>query len=450
MAISPARAAAFTILSRIESTDAFASELLHSARFAKLSSSDHGLLTELVMGVLRWRSLLDQQIATHLTQRLAKLDLEVLAALRLGSYQLLFLDRIPKHAAVHESVELVKQAHKRSAAGMVNAVLRKIAQTPDRPPNAANAHPHWLIERWERNYGVEAARKICEYNQTTPETTVRVQDPQLSKGVNGSARSQPFSSAKENEAGFQFAPGRLLSRAAVIKAATNSQADISQSQGYRERSLIIQDEGSQLVALLAGSGSAILDCCAAPGGKARILAEENPNSMVVALELHPHRAKLLRKLVQSANVRVIAADARHVPLAMEFDRVLVDAPCSGTGTLARNPEIKWRLQPEDLRRLQDYQLQILSAAMGQVCAGGRLIYSTCSLEPEENSQVIEKALAQHSSYSVIDCRNELQRLKENGELIINDLESLLDGRYLRTIPGVHHCDGFFAAILERG
>ena len=142
--------------------------------------------------------------------------------------------------------------------------------------------------------------------------------------------------------------------------------DITQTKAFRERRLIIQDEASQLVALLVGKGNTILDCCAAPGGKTRIMAEQNPDSMVVAMELHPHRAALLKKLVTADNVRVIAADARQFPVDKKFDRVLVDAPCSGTGTLARNPEIKWRLKAEDISRLQTYQVEILSAAMKHV------------------------------------------------------------------------------------
>ena len=203
-----------------------------------------------------------------------------------------------------------------------------------------------------------------------------------------------------------------------------------------------------MIALLVGKGNTVLDCCAAPGGKTRIMAEQNSDSIVVAMELHPPRAALLKKLVPNDNVRVIAADARHLPLNTTFDRVLMDAPCSGTGTLARNPEIKWRFKPEDISRLSVYQAEILSAAMSQVAVHGRVIYSTCSLEPEENEAVVEKVLAANPRFRVVECRDELQRLKENRELSDN-FDSLLDGPYLRTIPGVHPTDGFFAAILER-
>jgi 16S rRNA (cytosine967-C5)-methyltransferase len=426
MPISPARAAAFEILLRVDATDAYASELLHSSRFAKLSPADHGLLTELVMGVLRWRGALDEQIAEHSTQQLVRLDKEVLTALRLGTYQLLFLDRVPTHAVVNESVEVVKQARKRSAAGMVNAVLRKIDKAPHKRTDTS--HPEWLVERWRETYGSDVALKICDYNNSAPQQTIRV----------------PTWMEELQTNGIRLEPGSLLANAFTVTA-----GDIIQSRDFRERRLNIQDEASQLVALLVGKGEAILDCCAAPGGKTRILAEQNPDSVVVAMELHPHRAALLRKLVPADNVYVVAADARHFPLDKKFERVLVDAPCSGTGTLARNPEIKWRLKPEDISRLQAYQLEILSSAMNHVAPRGRIIYSTCSLEPEENEEVVAKALAMNQEFRLMDSRVELRRLKESHELILDNIDSLLSGPHLRTIPGVHPSDGFFAAILEK-
>src|SRR5579864_3730332 len=432
MPVSPARAAAFEVLLRIENTDAYASELLHSSRFAKLSPADHCLLTELVMGVLRWRSVLDETVAAHSSQPLAKLDLEVLTALRLGAHQLIFLDRIPAHAAINESVELVKRAHKRSAAGFVNAVLRKLAKNTPKLASLddCSSHPDWLVDRWRQNYGSEDARKICEYDQIPPPPVLRITDPAVIEELKAE--------------GVRLQPGMFLSHAFGVTA-----GDITRTKTFRERRLALQDEASQLVALLAGKSTAILDCCAAPGGKTRIIAERNQEAAVIAMELHPHRARLLRKLVPDSQVRVVVGDVRAMPLGKNFHRILVDAPCSGTGTLARNPEIKWRLTVDDLLRLQAYQLEILSAAMKHVAPGGRLVYSTCSLEPEENEQVIEKALANDGSFTVVNCREELHKLEASSELASKNFDSLLGGPYLRTIPGVHRCDGFFAAILQK-
>ena len=444
MAISPAREAAFDILLRIERQDAYASELLHSSPHAELSPADHGLATELVMGVLRWRSLLDRKITRYASQRLEKLDAEVLTALRLAAYQLSFLDRIPERAAVHESVELVKRSRKRSAVPFANAVLRKLssaaAEDRDAPPAIrtetlggfaeASAHPLWLVERWAQQFGEETTKLICEYDQSNPGTSVRMASPSVEKEL-----------LQENVA---LAPGRMLASARRVLS-----GNITHTRAFREGRVSIQDEASQLTALLVGRASTILDCCAAPGGKTRILANENPDAMLLAVELHPHRARLLRKRVPDRNVQVIAADVRRLPVGRSFLRVLVDVPCSGTGTLARNPEIKWRLQPEDLSHLHARQLAILQAAMKQVAAGGRLIYSTCSLEPEENSAVVEKALGLDPSLRLMDCRGELERLRAQGDLAWEDLKSLTTGPYLRTIPGLHPVDGFFAAVLEK-
>jgi 16S rRNA (cytosine967-C5)-methyltransferase len=444
MPISPARVAAFDTLLRVEREDSYASELLHSPRYANLSSSDHGLATELVMGVLRWRSVLDKHISARSSQKLARLDPEVLTALRLAAYQLLFLDRVPERAAVHEGVELVKRAKKRSAVPFANAVLRKfagVAQEHDAASAIARAttaselagfssHPLWLVERWIQAFGFEAARQVCIHDQQVPETAISVSDAAIADELRNYK--------------IQLSRGHLLASAYLIGA-----GDLSHTRAYREGRIVVQDEASQLVSLLVGQGSRILDCCAAPGGKTRTLAERNPGASILAMDLHPHRARMLRKLTAAANVQVIAADARKLPTTAFFDRVLADVPCSGTGTLARNPEIKWRLKLEDLADLQTRQLAILQSAMQRVSPGGRLVYATCSLEKEENSAVVEKAMSVDPAFRILDCRVELARLRSQGELRWEDIDSLASGPYLRTIPGVHPCDGFFAAILQK-
>jgi len=455
---SPARAAAFDILLRVEREGSYASELLHSRAYRRLTAIDHALATELVMGVLRWRSRLDSEIASHSAQPLTRLDLEILTALRLGVYQLRCLTRIPARAAIHESVELVKRARKRSAASFVNAVLRKVGGGPTGPVitsmpfdcasteglAAASAHPLWLVERWTKTYGFEIACRICEHNQSIPVTTIRLRSE---------AGNQAQILEQTRAEGVYLAPGALLSFARRVL-----RGDITRTAAFRAGLCVVQDEASQLVAALVGRGTRILDCCAAPGGKTSAIADANPNAEIVALELHPHRARLLRRLLgahdlakksRTDRISIVVADARLLPLSTNFDRALADVPCSGTGTLARNPEIKWRLVPEDLADLQARQIAILRSAMAYLAAGGRVIYSTCSLEREENEDVVECALKLDSSFRVIDCGAELDRLRRSGELIWRDPSSLTRGPYLRTLPGVHPCDGFFAAILER-
>jgi 16S rRNA (cytosine967-C5)-methyltransferase len=443
--VSPSRAAAFDVLLRVEREHAYASELLHSDLLRELSTADRALCTELVMGVLRWRSRLDSALGLLVSQSLAKLDVEVLTALRLAAYQIGFLDRVPARAAVNESVELVKRARKRSAMGFTNAVLRKLAAKPNalepapapRPKTAMDleqlyAHPLWLVERWAGRFGMEATEQICRWDQTAPQPAVRLRDAE----VEGELRAE----------GVELAPGMLLRSARRVVS-----GELIHTRAFAERRVVVQDEASQLVAALLGHGERLLDCCAAPGGKAAILGARNPGATVVASDLHPHRAQLMRKLLTGAtgNVRVIAANAESLPLRGGFDGVLADVPCSGTGTLARNPEIKSRLAAEDLADLHRRQAAILKAAMEQVRPGGRVLYSTCSLEPEENSDVVNEVLEDSKHFRVRHCRLELERLREEGELAWADLDSIVDGLFLRTLPGAHPCDGFFAAILER-
>ena len=468
--LSPSRAAAFEILLRVERQGAYASELLHAQRYQKLSAADHALCTELVMGVLRWRSLLDAAIESSASQRLKKLDLEVLVALRLGAYQLGWLERVPARAAIYESVELVKKARKRSAAPFVNAVLRKMSA--DRrwkdpiPPSLLAAfkeamlraesehsvwtsyvpysgpgivsqdwahqftHPEWLLKRWYGEFGSAKTLAICQYNQQVPVTAIRLRTPGAEEEL--------------RQAGIELSPGAFLADARRVE-----KGEITRTAAFRDGRVAIQDEASQLVAALVGRGQRLLDCCAAPGVKTAILADRNPDSQIIASELHPQRARLLRRLVRAENVQVICADAEHLPVGGEFDRVLADVPCSGTGTLARNPEIKWRLKPEDLADLHARQVAIARSAVKHLAPGGSLVYSTCSLEREENQEVVEELLASIPGIRLLDCRCELKRMQERGELVGQDLDSITDGPFLRTLPGVHPCDGFFAAIIEK-
>ena len=445
MPVSPARAAAFDILLRVEQEDAYASDLLRSSLCADLSTADHGLATELVMGVLRWRATIDSFIASVSSQRLAKIDLEVLIALRLAAYQVRWLDRIPARAAIYESVELVKRARKRSAAPFANAILRKLAQFPraagphseliraaSTPMElaAAASHPLWIVERWISEFGFDVACRICNYNQSPPVTAVRIRNP-----------------SAEDE--LQHDNVELISGALLSDARRVHSGDISKTKSFAEGRVTIQDEASQLVAALVGEGARILDCCAAPGGKTWAIADRNPQSTIVAVELHSRRARLLRQRVTAKNVQVITLDVRDLPVDGGFDRVLVDVPCSGTGTLARNPEIKWRFKPEDLADLHSRQLSIVQAAMKHLAPGGKLIYSTCSLESDEDESVVGEALRANDSFRLLDTLSELERLRSVGRLAAIELASLVKGAYMRTLPGVHPCDGFFAAIVER-
>lgn len=436
MPASPARSTAFQILLRVARQGAYSSELLHSDLLRDLNVADRGLCTEIVLGVLRWRSALDSAIAAVSDKNLPSLDPEVLTALRIAAYQIRFLDRIPARAAVHESVELVRSARKRSAVGFANAVLRKLVSSPPATTSRTLAedlsqrlaHPQWLVARWMEHFGAAATQKICEYDQAVPETTIRLQGATAEQ-----IRAQ----------GIGVVPGSLAANALRVTA-----GDITTSDSFRQGRVFIQDEASQLVALLVGRGSRILDCCAAPGGKTAALAYRNPEAHIIATELHPHRSRRLQERIASPNVEVLTADVTALELGATFDRVLADVPCSGTGTLARNPEIKWKLRSSDLADLHRRQTAILSAALRHVAPGGRAVYSTCSLETEENSEVVEEVLGSHPDFRLVPCRDELVRLRDDGLFVWRDIDSMIRGAFLRTLPGVHPADGFFAAILE--
>ncbi|HKV82455.1 MAG TPA: RsmB/NOP family class I SAM-dependent RNA methyltransferase, partial [Candidatus Sulfotelmatobacter sp.] len=279
---------------------------------------------------------------------------------------------------------------------------------------------------------LKAAEKICRHNQTIPPTTLRLRAPNAEQEL-----------AAE---GISLEPGNLLSSARRVNS-----GDVTKTQSFRSAQAVIQDEASQLIAAVVGPGhELILDCCAAPGGKTLALADLNPGATITAVDIHPHRARQMQKRFPAdIKVQTLVADARTLPISQPFNLVLADVPCSGTGTLARNPEIKWRLKSEDLPELHDRQLAILRSAIAHLAPGGGVIYSTCSLEKEENEGVVEQALKDDPGLRLVDCRSELNRLKSAGLLIWPDPESLTSGPYLRTIPGIHPCDGFFAAILKR-
>jgi 16S rRNA (cytosine967-C5)-methyltransferase len=435
--VSPARSCAYHILLRVERDGAYASELLNSPRMDTLSREDRALCYELVMTTLRWQSGLDARIARYSSQKLTRLDAEVRTALRLAACQLDRLERIPAHAAVHESVELVKSSGKRSAAPYANAVLRKLAANPrtlaaggGEQMAARFAHPEWMVVRWIDMYGYDAARAICAANQQAPVAALRLATPGAERELTA--------------AGMQMAPGALLTSARRLLS-----GPLAHSAPFRDHRVAVQDEASQLVAALVGEGQRILDCCAAPGGKTAAIAARNPRAQITAVELHQHRARALRERLTAANVTVVTGDVTAMEFAQPFDCVLADVPCSGTGTLAANPEIKWRLQAGDLPRLADLQISILRSAAAALAPGGRLVYATCSLEAEEGEGVVQRVLGGDNALMIVPCEDVLEALKSSGELAWAEPETLLRGPFLRTLPGIHPCDGFFAAVIRR-
>jgi 16S rRNA (cytosine967-C5)-methyltransferase len=395
--LSPGRDVAFRILMRVETRQAFADELLNSHLTARLSGADRRLAQELVMGCLRWQGQLDF-LAAHYGAK-PPLDAEVRVALRAGIYQMRFLDRVPPRAAVDQSVEWIKGGPRRAAAGLVNAVLRKVNREPVAMPDEARySTPAWLLKRW----GPEIA---AVYNER-PVSFVRLPPGHVSA----------------------LPPGRYVRRCAIA---------------LEETPWPVQDEASQMIAYLldARPGAWVLDLCAAPGNKTAGIAELAPEARIVAGDLHPRRLARV-----TAPMRLALDGSKPLPFRRRFDRVLVDAPCSGTGTVRRNPEIKWRLKLEDLADLASRQAALLENALAWLEPGGRLVYATCSLEPEENEQVVEGVLARAPGIRLCPASAERDRLA--ADFTAEGL-ALLGDPWFRAQPSPHGSDGFFAAILEK-
>lgn len=452
MGVTRARRIAFEVLRRVEAEGAYAADLLHSRLRGSVKREDAALATELTMGVLRWQRLLDFLLERHLSQPIGSLDLEVLLALRIGLYQLRYLSRVPARAAVNESVELTKWAKKGSAARLVNAVLRRVARAAGQPaeqfvphdlPAAERlsilySHPTWMVRRWLELFGEARTLALLEANNRAHRVTCIVQDDaQLEQAA-----------AALRKAGLSVESGKLLRSAWTVHG-----GDPAKTDAFRRGWISFQSEASHIVALLVNvtSGQSVLDLCAAPGGKTAVLARAaGPDALVVAADSHLHRLRAMRAHLERVgveNVHLLVLDATSpLPFANEFNRILVDAPCSGTGTLAANPEIRWRLRPEDLADFQHRQTAFLSHAIERLAPGSRLVYSTCSLEPEENEQVVSAVLAKRRAIRCVIAAGALEpHLKEG----VNP-ESLFGAdNYFRTFPPDHDTDGFFAAVLER-
>ncbi len=437
-AVAPARAAAFQILKTVERGQAHSDDLLRSRSAANLTTADSHLATALVLGVLRWQLVLDERIRPLLKRPNARLDTEVRIALRLGAFQLLFLDRIPARAVIDESVELTKQAGHRFASGMVNAVLRKLAAslTAIEAVDAPAAYPAWMVERWTSFYGETATQAICAFGQSQSEHTLHVADRTTEQEL--------------GSAGIELAPGAFLAYARRIIS-----GDVSTAPAFHDGRARWQDEGSQLVAEIAGKAESILDCCAAPGGKTLILAERNPHARIVACESSELRLTQLRKRLEPLGDRIECrlADATTLTDESAYDLVLVDAPCSGTGTLGRNPEIRYRLGLEDLPRQAERQRAILAAAIRATHPGGRVVYSTCSIEPEENDEAIASALAEQPAARIVPLKQRLDQMAREGIVTEAGTDQLrkcvTDEGYLRLLPGALGTDGFFIAVIEK-
>jgi 16S rRNA (cytosine967-C5)-methyltransferase len=446
---APARTAAYYALRAVTSGRADLPTALQVSRQQLSDERDRSLAAEIVTGALRWQRSLDHLIEHFAKRRLAKLDIEVVTILRLSLYQILHLDRVPASAVVDDAVNLTRAARKPSASGFVNAVLRSTLRQrphlplPPRPPDAGDreaslaylgithSHPEWLVARWLDRYGFDAVERWVEFNNTTPPLTLRANRLRVTREEAMAAlaadrvETEP---ARYSPDGLVVASGNPLRRPA-------------------DGTVFVQDEASQLVSLVvdAQPDSRVLDLCASPGGKTIAIAGDMESTgTVVATDVRARRLSLLRDTIRSSgatNVRVVrVATTGPLPFAALFDRVLVDAPCSGLGTVRRDPDIRWRRREEELAVLARDQVALLMRASEVVRHGGRLIYATCSSEPEENDGVVDAFLDERKDFARLDLRKEGHRL----------LAPFIDERgQFRTSPASHGLEAFFAAALIR-
>lgn len=456
--VAPARTAAFHALRAVSAERADLPAALAHSRTHLSDERDRSLAAEIVSGTLRWQRGLDHLIVHFAGRPLRKVDPDVVLILRLSLYQLLHLDRVPAAAVVDDAVDLTRGARKISAAGFVNAVLRTAVRQrhalplPARPTDQADraaallylgvthSHPDWLVERWLDRTGFDAAERWVRFNNDTPALTLRANRLHTTREVlQAELRAQDVDTEPT-----RYAPDGLVVTSGNPLA--TRRAGPAES-GPAEDLFVVQEEASQLVASVVGArpGERVLDLCASPGGKATAMAADMANSgILTACDVRPARLELLRRTVRTSGAQhlhvVHVPTNGPLPFQSVFDRVLVDAPCSGLGTIRRDPDIRWRRSERDLPVLARNQLTLLERASLVVAPGGRLVYATCSSEPEENEQVVDAFLTAHPDFQLTDLRAEASRV----------LSPVLDDRgMLRTLPFAHGLEAFFAAALSR-
>ena len=449
--IAPARVAAYDILCAVSAGNADLPTAIAFARARLHDERDRALAAEIASGVQRWRAALDHLIVEFSRRAIDRLDPEIVEILRLSAYQLLHLTRVPAAAVVDDAVDLTKRAGKRSASGLVNAVLRTISRRrgslplPPRPSDPADrdaaleylsvtlSHPRWLADRWYERLGLEAAESWMQFNNTPGSVTLRAN--RLRTTRDGLVERLAADEIQVHPTAF--APdGIVVDEGHPLRGAL-------QEQGW----FVAQDEASQLVTLLAGDDPPrrVLDTCASPGGKTTALAAlMDGRGLLVACDVRERRINLLRRTVVASGadrVRIVQADLlQPLPFGSTFDCVLVDAPCSGLGTLRRDPDVRWRRREQDLPSLAAAELTMLQHAAENVAPGGRLVYATCSSEPEENEGVANAFLFTTSGFTPLHAGQATSRLAA----------TLIDHRgHLRTQPHLHGLDAFFGAVFER-
>lgn len=463
--IAPARLAAFRALVTISSEHLDLGEALARVRLNLRDERDRALAGEVTAGTLRWQGAFDHVIAAFARRPVARLDIEVLVILRLSIFQLLHLDRVPAAAIVDDAVELVRRAGKRSAAGFVNALLRRVSRErsrlpfPNEPDDRSDlnavaeylavtlSHPRWLVTRWLNRHGYHATVRWLQFDNFPAPLTLRTNTLVTTR----EALAAALGAAGIETTSARFAPAGLIVTSGnplltPLRGPAQSPPD---SRKQNPAHFFVQDEASQLVGEFVAPepGQRVFDACASPGGKTtQMAAAMRDAGSIIAADVRGRRIDLLRRTVAESgarSIKVIRADARAgFPLLDDtFDVILLDVPCSGLGTVRRDPDIRWRRSESDLASLAAAQLEMLEKAASTVTRGGRLVYATCSSEPEENEQPVDAFLATHPEFTLASPRDV--------QGAVPDADLIDDRGFLRTLPFRHGLEAFFAARLVK-
>lgn len=441
------RAVCLEILNQIEKRSSHLDHLLNDSfkKYRHFDALDRSFLTELAYGILRWRERLDWVIRHFSSIPFEKIDRDILNILRLGLYQIQFLSKTPYPAAVHESVELAKKFRGPKGGGFVNAILRSFLREKDKilyPElhqdealhlSTVYSHPLWVVRRWLQEFGLEETVRICVWNNQISPLILRVNTLKID-------REELMKRLREK--GFSPLPTTLSKEGILL----NSPSPVSELPFLKEGYFIIQDEASQCVASIVDPkpGERILDACASPGGKTTHLAQKMENiGEIYALDLTKEKHKKIIELCHRLGVKIvknILGDATQpLPEGLLFERILADVPCSGFGTLRRNPDLKWKRKEADLRRLSELQLRILENLSSYLKEGGILVYSTCTIFREENEEVIERFLKNHPDF----------RLDPLQHVLPPEYHPFIERGYFKSFPPKNDMDGFFVARMKK-
>jgi len=449
MSVDLARETALKILYEVNEKGAYSNIALNRHLESEvLKNIDRAFITELVYGAIKWKLSIDWIIQQFSNIKLKRISPWVMNILRLGVYQIMYTDRIPESAVCNESVKLAKRYGHSASGGYVNAILRNVARNKDKinfPDKSANfehylsvkySHPEWMVKQWIKRYGEQFTEELLKSNNEIPDFTVRVNTLKTTR--------EKLMEDLEAES-IRVRKGRFIDEAIVLE----NPSAVTKLESFKKGCFQVQDESSMLVGIILDPkpGELVMDVCSAPGGKATHIAQLMKNEgIVVARDIHEHKIKLIREAADRLGITIIKTevfDALEIDnnYIEKADRVLVDAPCTGLGIIRKKPDIKWARNQEDKKEIIELQQRILSAASKYVRPGGVLVYSTCTIEPDENEEVVKSFLKTHPDFKLSDISDAIpEKLMKR---------TAKDG-YIQLYPNIDGVDGFFISKLIKG